>query len=101
MNIQDDDTGVIQTLLERFEKHRLPRITEIKQRLDQGNTLSDFDIEYLSEAIHDAKVLLPYLNRHPEYEALVSSVIHYYKLITDEALANEDKTLNSENNKSS
>ncbi len=90
MNIQNEETGIIQVVLERFEKQRLPRMIEIKQQLDQGKTLSEFDIEYLSEAIHDARVLLPYLNRHPEYETLVSSVIHYYKLITDEALANEN-----------
>jgi len=89
MNIQNDETGIIQVVLERFEKQRLPRMIEIKQLLDQGNTLSEFDIEYLSEALHDARELISYLDTHPEYEPLFSRVIHYYKIITDEALDNE------------
>jgi len=89
MNMSVDDTGIIMAIVECFQKQRLPRVMEIKQKLDQGETLNEFDIEYLSEAIHDNCGFIPYLGRHPEYQALVSKVIHYYKLITDEALANE------------
>lgn len=83
------DTGVILVILQRFETQRLPRITEIKLSLDGGNKLSEFNIRYLSEAMHDAQMIMPYLNRHPEYEPLFAKVMHYYKVITDEALANE------------
>jgi hypothetical protein len=89
MNMNIDDTGIIQAILECFQKQRLPRVMEIKQKLDRGETLNEFDIEYLSEAIHDNCGFIPYLGRHPEYESLVSRVIHYYKAITDEALSNE------------
>lgn len=89
MDLNKHDTGIIQVLLERFEHHRLPRIIEIKARLDDGNILNEFEIEYLREALHDAEMLLPFMDRHPEYEPLVCKVIHYYKLITDEALDNE------------
>jgi len=89
MSTQIDDTGIIQVILERFEKQRLPRMIEIKERLDQGITLNEFELEYLSEAVHDARALLPFLERHPEYESLLSRVFHYYKIITDEALGNE------------
>ena len=63
---------------------------QTKQRLNLGNTLNEFEIEYLSEALHDARALLPFLDRHPEYKPLISNVIHYYKLTTDEALLNEN-----------
>jgi len=89
MNMNIDDTGIIQAILECFQKQRLPRVMEIKQKLDRGDTLNEFDIEYLSEAIHDNCGFIPYLGRHPEYESLVAKVIHYYKAITDEALSNE------------
>jgi hypothetical protein len=91
MSMQIDDTGIIQVILERFEKQRLPRMIEIKQRLDDGNTINEFELEYLSEAVHDARALLPFLERNPEYEPLLSRVFHYYKIITDEALGNEKK----------
>lgn len=89
MSVQINDIGIIQAILECFEKHHLPRVVEIKEKLDRGDILNEFDIEYMSEAIHDNCGLMPYLGRHPDYESLVSKVIHYYKSITDEALANE------------
>jgi len=89
MNIDLNDTAIIQVVLERFEKQRLPRIVEIKKKTDNGEILNEFEIEFLSNAIHDARALLPVLERHPEYEPLLSQVIHYYKEVTDRALANE------------
>ena len=87
--MKTDDTGIIMVIVEWFQKQRLPRVMEIKAKLDRGEALNEFDIEYLSEAIHDNCGFVPYLGRHPEYQALVSKVIHYYKQITDDALANE------------
>ena len=90
MRTQNFDIGVIQVVLLRLESQRLPRIIEIKQRLDLGNTLNEFEIDYLSQALFDTRAILPYLDKHPEYIALLTSVIHYYKVITDEALGNEN-----------
>ena len=90
MRTQNFDIGVIQVVLLRLESQRLPRIIEIKQRLDLGNTLNEFEIDYLSQALFDTRAILPYLDKHPEYIALLTSVIHCYKVITDEALGNEN-----------
>ena len=89
MDKKTEDTGVILVLLESFEKQRLPRIIDIKLKLDYGDIINEFELEYLSEALHDARMLLPYLDRHPEYQPLVAKIIHYYKVVIDEALANE------------
>ena len=89
MNVDFNDTAIIQVVLDRFEKQRLPRITEIKEKAENGEILNEFEIEFLSEALHDARNLLPVLDRHPEYEPLLSQVIHYYKMVTDRALENE------------
>lgn len=89
MDLQQHDTGIIIVLLQRFEKQRLPRIVAMEQRLDSGDNLREFDIDYLREALHDAKMLLPYLDRHQEYRPLFAKVMHYYKEISDTALSNE------------
>ncbi len=89
MDKKTKDTGVILVLLESFEKQRLPRIIDIQLKLEYGDIINEFELEYLSEALHDARMLLPYLDRHPEYRALVAKIIHYYKVVIDEALANE------------
>jgi len=89
MDQQQHDIGIIIVLLQRFEQQRLPRIIAIEQRLDNGGNLSEFEIDYLSEALHDASKILPYLDRHQEYRPLLAKVMHYYKEITDTALSNE------------
>lgn len=90
-----NDTGIMLVILQCFERQRLPRVIEIKQRLDLGYLLNEFEIECISEALHETRSLLPYLDRHPEYMPLASRVIHYYKEITDEALANEQLSMRS------
>ena len=79
MDKKTEDTGVILVLLESFEKQRLPRIIEIKLKLEYGDIINEFELEYLSEALHDARMLFPYLDRHPEYRELVAKIIHFYK----------------------
>ena len=77
MTTQNDDTGIIQVILERFEKQRLPRMIEIKQRLDQGNTLNEFELEYLSEAVHDANDVGVNFIKLLE-DKLFSSVVYFF-----------------------
>ncbi len=89
MDPKQHDTGIIIVLLQDFEQQRLPRIIAMEQRLDNGGNLSEFEIDYLSEALHDARKILPYLDRHQEYRPLLAKVMHYYKEITDTALSNE------------
>ena len=89
MDLQQHDTGIIIVLLQHFEKQRLPRIVEMELRLENGDNLSELDIDYLSEALHDARKILPYLDRQQEYRPIFATVMHYYKEITDTALSNE------------
>ena len=60
MTIVNNDTGVICVVLQRLARQCLPRVIEIKERFDQGHTLNEFEIEFLSEALHDTSYLLPY-----------------------------------------
>ncbi len=83
------DTGIITVLLQRFEHERLPMALGLKEKVDQGETLNDFDIAFLEEIFEDAKRLKPLLERHHEYEGLVSQAIHLYMTITEKALENE------------
>lgn len=85
MSIDKNDTGVILSILESFEKQRLPRIIEIQEQLNKGYPLNEFDIEFLSEALHDSECMIPYLERNQEYKAVFTQFVSLYKSVTDEA----------------
>lgn len=87
-----NDTGVIQTLLDRLNNQRLPRARELKKKVDAGEPLDDFDLSFLEDVLKDAHSIQPLTDRHPEYQQIVASVTHLYKEIMDKALKNERKT---------
>jgi len=86
------DQAVIEVLIERFDKQRLPRLLAIKENVDQGETLSDFDIEFLEQSFKDARQNEAYLQAaDDDLKELILKVISLYKDITDKALENERK----------
>ena len=88
----DEELGVIQTLVDRFEKQRLPRLMEIKKRVDAGGVLSDVDIQFLTEVTHDAQQSKSLIDRHEEWQQFCSEVIHLYEEIIAKALDNQEKS---------
>jgi hypothetical protein len=88
-DISKDDAGLIQVLAQRMETQRLPRALSLKDKVDQGETLNEFDIHFLEEVFQDAQQIMPLVDRHPEWQDLAARLIHLYKEITDKALKNE------------
>ena len=86
MNNTTADTGLIEVLLERLEKQRLPRLLAINEKVDAGKSLDDMDLEFLESSIKDARKAIPLIDRHPEYQHLAAKVMELYKVITDKAL---------------
>lgn len=84
-----EDTGLIAVLIERFETQRLPRALSIKEKVDGGAPLDDFDFAFLEEIYKDSKKIRPLLERHPEYQPLAGRMVSLYKEITEKALENE------------
>ncbi len=89
MNYSDIELGVITTVLERLEKQRLPQALAIKEKVDRGDILEDFDIDFLKEIFADAQNNMPYVQNHPEYQQLAAQLAHLYHEITEKALENQ------------
>lgn len=86
------EEGVAYTLLERFEKYRLPRTLDIKARVDLGEPLSEADIAYLERVMSDAEEVRRLVEKNPAYEKLYTRAVTLYREITEKALANEQKS---------
>lgn len=87
----ENDAGVIQALLKRFDEQRLPRALELKAKVDGGKPLEQFEVNYLEDILNDLRTIKGLVDRHPEYEPLVVKGMQLYTEITAKALQNEQK----------
>ncbi len=87
--LTDKELGVVQVVLDRFEKQRLPDLLKIRDKVDAGELMTDIDISILETAVGEAKGSIEFADKHPEYQTLIAEVNHLYKHITDKALENQ------------
>lgn len=85
------DAGLIQVLAERLQNQRLPIALDLKEKVNRGETLNEFDIQFLEQIFKDADKIRPLVDRHPEWQDLAVKLVHLYKEITAKALENEKK----------
>ncbi len=84
----EKDAGVLTVLVERFEKQRLPRALALREKVEKGEPLDEWDTAYLEEIMQDAQQVKTLIDKHPEYQDLYARAVHLYKEITDKALEN-------------
>ena len=92
MSNEISDIGLIEVLLQRLEKQRLPRLLDIEKKVDAGEPLLDEDLAFMEDAIIDGRKAMPLIDRHPEYQNLAVQVVELYKKITDKALQIEKRS---------
>jgi hypothetical protein len=67
VKVSEDELGAIYALIERFEKQRLPRLLEIKQRIDKGGVFSESDIQFMYQVTREPQRSKQLVDRHPEW----------------------------------
>jgi hypothetical protein len=92
MSNDTEDTGMIEALLQRLNDFRLPRLLELKERVERGETLDEYDMEFLEQALEDGRHNQALLDRHPELQALAAKITALFHVITAKALENETKS---------
>jgi len=88
MSENPNDIGIIEVVIQRLEKQRLPRLLALKDKVDNGESLDDYELEFLEHSMVDARELIPVIDRNPDYQSLAVKVVELYKDISDKALQN-------------
>ncbi|MCW9046790.1 MAG: hypothetical protein OQK46_01820 [Gammaproteobacteria bacterium] len=89
--------GIIQALIQEFELHRLPCLLCIKDKLDNGDVLSDGDIEFLHRVIDDARRTIPLTIYCTELHDFCMCVVSLFRDLTERALENQTKKVTDSN----
>ena len=87
---EESDEGTIAALLERANR-RIPNLLAIKERLENGDTLSALEIEEIGNMIEGADHTRELVERHPEYQELAARMASIFEEITELAVANEEQ----------
>ena len=87
----DSDTGIITELLDRFNHLHLPRVLEIKHRIESGELLLESDIDFLIIVISDSQNMRGFVERNPELKPLAAKISHFYYEIIEVAYENESR----------
>lgn len=89
MNEQSKDAGIIAALVERAEKQRIPRANALKEKVDRGELLDDFDVVFMDDVFHSLSEHKVLVDRHPECQELFARAVSLYASIMAKASENE------------
>jgi hypothetical protein len=91
MSNKTEDTGIIEALLARLNEYRLPRLLELKERVERGEAITDNDLQLLERVLEDAREIQPLIARNPSVQPIYAQVTALYADITAKAVQNEQK----------
>jgi len=87
---QDErDSGTLAAMMLDLEENRLPRALRLLDRVNNGELLSEEDIQFLKEVYEDSRANESLVERHPEYCELIARSLGLYTEIINKGVANE------------
>src|SRR6476620_2418355 len=85
------DSGMIQLLLMRLNEERLPEAMRLKEKVDKGECLSDYEARFMESVFEDAGTVRRLAEKYPEYQGLVNKVSALYTEIIEKAIDNQQR----------
>lgn len=92
----DRELGTAQVILNDFKLHRIPRLLAIKEGVDKGEVVNEFDLQFLQDVLEETRGVERFADKHPEWQKLVAEVFELYHHITETDLKNENNGQNSQ-----
>lgn len=92
MSEEMEDQGIIQVVVDRLEKQRLPVALELLEKVNNGGTLNDLDLAFLDKVFQDTQNNKAMLEKYPAWQPLAARMISLYNEITTKALENEKES---------
>lgn len=89
MDTPHNHESVLAVLAKDFAEHRIPRLMELKERVDGGDVLDNAEFEFLTLVLKDTSQAMPIAADHPDWHQLAAKVAHFLHEITQKALENE------------
>ena len=88
-----DDPGVLQVVLEEYEKRKLPRLFAIKSAVDKGARLGNEDLGFLRLLYREVAEYESFVDSNIEFKGLYINLVNLYGSIMHTALDNEQRNL--------
>jgi hypothetical protein len=89
MSEETEDQGIIQVVVDRLEKQRLPAALELLEKVNNGEKLNDMELAFLDNVFKDTQSNRAMLEKYPAWQPLAARMIGLYNEITTKALENE------------
>lgn len=76
--LTEKELGVVQVVLERYNREWLPALLEMRAKVDRGEALDDRELSLLSKAIEEARGGATFAKSHPEFKSLIDRATALY-----------------------
>jgi len=87
--LTQDELGTVEAVLLEFNRHQMPRLLDIKQQVERGEVLDEFEIIFLQETLQEIRRCENFADKHVEFQMLMAEVAALYHHITQRAAKNE------------
>ena len=89
-DLTEQELGMVQVTLTRFNRDVLPALKDMKARVDNGEVLHERETEALEKAIKRSVRGREFAKKHPEYKTLVDSANDLYKYVATKSAENAE-----------
>jgi hypothetical protein len=89
MTMSRKDLGMAQVLLKRLNDELLPQALSMKQRVDRGERLTEYERRILAQVAEDARVIMPLAERLTQFKTVTDEAMSLFAYIATKDRDNE------------